>query len=406
MLAGVNLIRVLRDVNLTEINRESERRFRLLVIGERDVAEALARTLSDDEDGDTHPWVVVESTDAPTSDEAFDLAVAVTERAEVPAGVRERLRALERARVKVVVAVTGDALQDDQASVARRYEAQRVAVPSLGLQDVRSALAPCIVEHADAGMRLSLARSLPPLRDAYARALVDEVARANAVYVASTGVAKLVPVLNVPLNVADVVVLTKNQLMMAYRIARAYGKEGRAQDLMGEVVGVIGGGMFFRQIAREMIGLVPGWGIVPNVAISFAGTWVIGKTVTVWARTGRRLDQAEIRRLYGEALSRGRQLAGRIVRDDGGEDGASGSRRGLLKPLWRRLKAGREARSDDGANASGRELPPPASTPSSTPSSTPAALPSGARTAEDTTHGGTEDGKDQASGESASSERA
>ena len=34
------------------------------------------------------------------------------------------------------------------------------------------------------------------------------------------------PVLNAPLNLADVVVLTKNQLLMSYRVALAAGKRG------------------------------------------------------------------------------------------------------------------------------------------------------------------------------------
>ena len=37
----------------------------------------------------------------------------------------------------------------------------------------------------------------------------------------------------------------------------------RKEQLLGEIVGVLGGGFLFRQLARQMSGLIPVWGIVP-----------------------------------------------------------------------------------------------------------------------------------------------
>ena len=89
------------------------------------------------------------------------------------------------------------------------------------------------------------------------------------------------------MTIGDVVVLTKNQLVMSYKIALAAGRSGRPRDLVGEIIGVLGGGLLFRQVARQLIGLVPVIGIVPKVAVAYGGTWAIGRAVTLWA-TGRR----------------------------------------------------------------------------------------------------------------------
>ena len=54
---------------------------------------------------------------------------------------------------------------------------------------------------------------------------------------------------------------------MSYRIALASGKKGTPRELVGEVLGVIGGGFLFRQGARQLVGLIPVAGIAPKVAV-------------------------------------------------------------------------------------------------------------------------------------------
>ena len=122
----------------------------------------------------------------------------------------------------------------------------------------------------------------------------------------------MVPVLDVPLNLADIVILTKNQLVMSYRIAVASGKKGTAQQLIGEVVGVIGGGFLFRQGARQLVGLIPVAGIVPQVAVAYAGTLAIGKAVAAWAAWPGP-GAGTIKRLYRQALTRGKEVAVALV---------------------------------------------------------------------------------------------
>ena len=50
-----------------------------------------------------------------------------------------------------------------------------------------------------------------------------DTALANAVYSFGSGILEVVPIADIPLNVADIVVLTKNQALMAYKMALALG---------------------------------------------------------------------------------------------------------------------------------------------------------------------------------------
>jgi len=161
----------------------------------------------------------------------------------------------------------------------------------------------------DPDRRLALARQFPALRPCLFSTLIDETSKANAGYAFSTGIAEMVPVLGVPMTIGDMVVLTKNQLLMGYRIALASGRSGRPRDLVMEILGVLGGGLLFRQMARQLVGLVPVVGIVPKVAVAYGGTWAIGRAVTLWATGGGRLTHERLRQLTREGLRRGRTVA-------------------------------------------------------------------------------------------------
>jgi hypothetical protein len=87
------------------------------------------------------------------------------------------------------------------------------------------------------------------------------------------------------------------------------GYSTRWQDYVSEFGGVIGGGFLWRNLARYLIGLVPLWGIVPKVAVSYAGTYVVGNAVLRWYLTGRHVTPAQIRQLYRQAFDRGKAVA-------------------------------------------------------------------------------------------------
>ncbi len=161
---------------------------------------------------------------------------------------------------------------------------------------------------------LALARHLPAFRPPVVRALIEDVAMANATYSLGSGLLQINPATGLPIAVADTVILTKNQAIMAYKIALAMGLPPDFKHVMPQIAGVIGGGLVLRQVARRMIGLIPGLGIAPKVAISFAGTFAIGEAVYRWSRSGERLTEDGLKAIYALAVERGKDLAAGLQR--------------------------------------------------------------------------------------------
>ncbi len=169
------------------------------------------------------------------------------------------------------------------------------------------------VRHRRAIDELALARYLPAFREPVVRALIEDVAVANAAYSLGTGILEINPVTGLPLTVADTVILTKNQAVMAYKIALAMGMQSDFKSVMPEIAGVIGGGFVLRQAARSLIGLLPGLGILPKVAVAFAGTLAVGEAVYLYAVNGQAISRDGLKAMYDKALERGREMAGKLV---------------------------------------------------------------------------------------------
>lgn len=159
---------------------------------------------------------------------------------------------------------------------------------------------------------LALGRQYPMFRLTIARQLINDACFSNAAYSFSTGLAEIVPVLDIPLNLTDMIVLTKSQAFLAYRLGLLVGFSTRWQDYVTEFGSVIGGGFLWRQIARQLIGLIPAWGIIPKVAVSYSGTYVVGNAILGWYLTGRNLSPKQMRALSMQAFARGKDYARKL----------------------------------------------------------------------------------------------
>lgn len=243
------------------------------------------------------------------------------------ASVETILATLRRASIPTVVVAFGEARAEDR--VVSRTE-RRIAVPTPDAATLDQ-IGAGLVQLVPADLRLAMARQLPALRPAVFEVTIDETSKANASYALTTGFAEVVPLLTAPLNLGDMIVLTKNQLVMSYRLALAAGRDGEPRAMLGEILGVLGGGMLFRQLARQLIGFIPVVGLVPKVAIAYGGTWAIGRAVVLWATEGREVSQDLVRSLSNEGLQRGRAVAARLVEQARERTGGVGRR-------WERLK--------------------------------------------------------------------
>jgi len=186
---------------------------------------------------------------------------------------------------------------------------------------------------------IQLGYHFPALRPALARQLIRQTSMTNATYSAATGLTEIVPALLVPGNVADFVVLTKNQALMAYKIALLMGNDIGMQEMIAELAGVLGGGFLWRETARRLVGFIPGWGIIPKVAVAYAGTYIIGEATYYWYAYHEQMTAEQMRVIYAKAVAEGKQKAVEILEKMKRSQGEK-PRRGLSlpKPRLRRKK--------------------------------------------------------------------
>ena len=111
------------------------------------------------------------------------------------------------------------------------------------------------------------------------QSLIQETAQANAKFAFTTGLAETFPILSAPLALGDILVLTKNQVVLGYRIMLAAGRDGEPRKMVGEVLGILGGGLLLRQIARELVGLIPVAGLPLKIAVAYSGR---GRSAAPW----------------------------------------------------------------------------------------------------------------------------
>jgi len=208
-----------------------------------------------------------------------------------------------------------DLAQDPQAVLneALRWPGAEVAAIAAPDRDsLLRGLVPALLRAAR-GREILLARRLPLLREPVCRKLIDDTSFVNGAYSLTTGLAEINPVLDIPLNVADMAVLTKNQALMAYKIALATGLPSDWRETIPKLATVVGSAFLWRQVARQLIGLIPAYGIIPKVGVSYAGTYAVGQAIYQWCVNGEKLKPEAFKAVYAEALERGRQAAKTLV---------------------------------------------------------------------------------------------
>jgi uncharacterized protein (DUF697 family) len=142
--------------------------------------------------------------------------------------------------------------------------------------------------------------------------MINDTCFTNGAFVLSTGLAGIIAILDIPLLITDSVMLTKNQMLLVYKLGLMLGFSTEWQDYVKEFGGVLGAGFFWRQLARSLVGLIPLWGIIPKVAVAYSGTYVVGHTVLQWYLTGRHITRSQMQQLYARAYQKGKESAQRL----------------------------------------------------------------------------------------------
>jgi uncharacterized protein (DUF697 family) len=184
---------------------------------------------------------------------------------------------------------------------------------ALAWLNVHAELSPVVLEMFPEQL-LAIGRQFPIFREPIAQSLISQTCFSNAVYSFGTGLAEIVPVLDLPLNVADMIVLTKAQAILVYKLGLAFGLSKDWQYYLGEFSGVVGSGFLWRQVARSAVGLIPVWGIVPKVAVAYSGTYVVGHAVLQWYLTGRHVSKEKMAELSRAAFEKGKSMGKNLLK--------------------------------------------------------------------------------------------
>ncbi len=172
-------------------------------------------------------------------------------------------------------------------------------------------------EHED--LWLPVAREFEPFRSAVVDRLIFRVARENAVFAVASALPNVAPLLfQLPWAVgefaSDTVVLTMNQIRLAFLIAAATNAPVGFTEQKGQIASITAGAFGWRALAREMVSKAPfGAGLIPKGLIAFAGTYVVGIGLERYLREGRSLTREQRREHYATAYERGRSVVAPMV---------------------------------------------------------------------------------------------
>ena len=122
-------------------------------------------------------------------------------------------------------------------------------------------------------------RRLPALRELAANEEIKAYSLLNGQLAAFSNIPDLIPVLGPLIGAtAEMILLTKNQIMLVYRLGAMYGRPPAGiTELLAEILPVFGAAYLWRLGARQLAGFIPlGLGIVPKVAIAFVATYAEG----------------------------------------------------------------------------------------------------------------------------------
>jgi uncharacterized protein (DUF697 family) len=177
---------------------------------------------------------------------------------------------------------------------------------------VQELLVPAILEVLPE-YALSLARHLPLFRTAVADRLVQRTALVNATFAAASGLAETVSVMRVPFSAEDIEVLSANQAAMTYRLALACGLATNWQDKGSGVSAVVEPGRLWQQFARQLMGVIPLWGLQSKVGVAYGGTVVLGRAIQVWCDTGLALTPKTLQEVCRQTATEARNVSRDLV---------------------------------------------------------------------------------------------
>ncbi|MBC8104348.1 MAG: hypothetical protein H7Z41_17365 [Cytophagales bacterium] len=154
-------------------------------------------------------------------------------------------------------------------------------------------------------LAVAFARRLPRFRVPACNLLIQGTSRVNAGVALISALPGVLPITGIILpatSVGDVILLTKNQIILVMRLAAAHGQKSAYTKQVKEILATVGGALGWRTVARELVGLVPaGIGAALKAGIAYSGTVAVGKAALFYYQTGKKATPAQIREAYDES---------------------------------------------------------------------------------------------------------
>ncbi|MBA2519147.1 MAG: hypothetical protein H0V24_05740 [Chloroflexia bacterium] len=294
-----NFVNVLKEISFDEVREQAETLPRLLVLAP---TTAGARDLGLRLTGHTGELAITaRELSAPPADlDRFDAVIVFD-----PAGTGVARSIRDRQMLASGVSAV-QSYSDDRSD-------SEVALESLRHSIVRAAL-----DRAPA-----FGRAFPVFRPAAARAVVNEASMANAQFALISNIPALIPIVGGLASAgADLIVLTKNQMMMMYKLGAMNGRDLHDQlAIIQELVPVVGAGFLWRSLARGASSMLPfAAGTIPKVGIAYAGTMAMGLAADYYYRTGLRPTRDQLKGFQRQATKIFRRLPLPLIRQRSTDD--------------------------------------------------------------------------------------
>ncbi|MBX5490720.1 MAG: hypothetical protein IRZ14_06140 [Chloroflexi bacterium] len=280
---------LVRELDWRPIRAQAETPPRIALLGAGPLVERVTRLL-----GTLKP-VARGPLDLPLQAPLPDLTVLLPGQPEEVAAAMQRAAELEAQDAGAVVLVPAG---HEPSPPGGGYVVVDPAAPESEEQ-----LALTVLDATPSERKLALGRACLPLRGPLARQLCQETAMANAQFALLANLPAALPGVGAAGVGADIVILTKNQILLVYKLAALWGARlDSPRALFLELAPVVGGAFFWRTTARALLGLVPGFAAVaPKVAVAYLGTYIVGGLASAYYASGMRPDEARVREIEHEA---------------------------------------------------------------------------------------------------------
>lgn len=273
-----NFTTVMREISFDDERDQAERLPRILVIA---ADQATARSIGDSLTGTVESPAITAwgASEANRSTEAYDLVVVFDPaKNDLFLSVRQKA-GRDGAKVFDLANATGD--------------------PEAWASSLRDRVATTLPDLAPA-----LGRWFPAFRAAATKAVIEETARVNAQFALVSNIPAAIPIVGGFVAAgADFFVLTKNQVMMVFKLAAIHGADLRDQwQIVREMIPVVGAGFLWRTLAREASSFLPfAAGTIPKVLIAYTGTVAAGRGAEFYYRFGEKPTREQLREYYEQA---------------------------------------------------------------------------------------------------------